>query len=79
MCFRQNEAISTFNANPQKLVGQFTYLGSNISSTKSDVNIRMGKAWIAIDKLSTKLKVDVSNKIKHEIKLHKNENLKWYK
>ena len=31
---------------------QFIYLGSNISSTESNVNIRIRKAWIIIDKLS---------------------------
>ena len=29
----------------------FTYLGSDISSTESDVNICMGNAWTAIDRL----------------------------
>ena len=33
-----------------KLANPFTYLGINISSTESDVNI--GKAWTAIDSLS---------------------------
>ena len=41
----------SLNGKPLKLVNQFTYLSSNISSTESDVNI--GKAWMAIDKLST--------------------------
>ena len=34
------------------LVDQFTYLGSNILSTESDVNICLGKGWNAIDSLS---------------------------
>ena len=37
-----------------KWVDQFTYLGSKISSTESDtIDERIGKAWTAIDKLST--------------------------
>ena len=40
MCFKQ-EAVSTFRGNPLKLVNQFTYLGSKISSIESDVNIHI--------------------------------------
>ena len=39
MCFKQDRAISTLNGKPLKLIDLFTYLGSNISSTESDVNI----------------------------------------
>ena len=35
-----------------KLVDQFIYLGSNTSSTESNVNIYIGKTWTIIDKLS---------------------------
>ena len=45
-----------------KLVNQFTYLGSNISSTESNINICIGKAWTVIDKLTTIWKSDFSNK-----------------
>ena len=38
MCLKREEAIFTQSGKPQKLVGQFTYLSSNISSTESDVN-----------------------------------------
>ena len=34
MCFNQNGAISSLNDKPQKLVDQFIYLSSNISSTQ---------------------------------------------
>ena len=47
MCFKQKGASSTL-----KLVEQFKYLGSNISSTGSDVNIRLVKAWNSVDWLS---------------------------
>ena len=36
-----------------KWIDQFIYLSSNISTTKSDINIHIGKAWTAIDRLST--------------------------
>ena len=51
LCFKQ-VAISTFSGKPLKLVEQFTCLGSNISSTESDVNIHVAKWWTSIDKLS---------------------------
>ena len=47
-------------------INQFIYLGSNILSTKSDINIHVGKAWIAIDWLMMKWKSDHSDKIKWE-------------
>ena len=36
-----------------KLVDQFEYHGGNISSTENDINIRIGKAEVEIDRLST--------------------------
>ena len=66
MCFNQDGVISTLNVKPLKLVDQFIYLSSNISSTESDVNICMGKAQITIDRLTTILKSDISDKIKPE-------------
>ena len=49
MSFKQDGTISTLNAKSLKLIDQFTYFGSNISSTESDVSICIGKAWTAID------------------------------
>ena len=46
--FKQEGAIFK----PLKLFGQLTYLGSNILSTESDVNISLAKAWTVTDKLS---------------------------
>ena len=45
-CFKRNDK-------PLKFVQQFIFLGGNISSAESDVNIRNGKTWTAIVKLST--------------------------
>ena len=44
------EAISTLSGRPLKLVGKFTYVDSNISSTESDANIRLVIVWSASDK-----------------------------
>ena len=57
--FNQDDDIS-LNGKPMKLVKQLTYLDSNISSTESDVNIQIGKAWIAIDWLTTTWKSNLS-------------------
>ena len=40
------------------------YLGSSVSSTESDVNIRLTIAWTAIDWLSITWKFDLYHKIK---------------
>ena len=40
------------------------YLGSSVSSTESDINMRLAKAWTAINRLSIIWKSDLSNKIK---------------
>ena len=37
MCFKQKGTISTVNSKPLIFVDQFTYIGSNISSTENDV------------------------------------------
>ena len=38
MCFNQRDVISTLNGSSLKLVDKFTYLGSSVSSTKTDIN-----------------------------------------
>ena len=47
-------------------MNQFLYLGSNISSTESDVNVRLTNVWNAIDGLSIIGKSDLSDKIKRD-------------
>ena len=51
--FDQKGAISTGNSKLLKFENWFTYLGRNILSTKSDVNIHFVKAWNVIDRLSS--------------------------
>ena len=65
MCFNQRGDISTLNSSSLKLVDKFTYLGSSVSSTETDINTRLTKAWIAIDRHSVIWKSDLADKIKH--------------
>ena len=64
MYFNQTGDISTLNGSSLKLVDKFTYLGSSVSSTETDINMRLAKAWTAIDRLSVIWKSDMTNKIK---------------
>ena len=65
MCFNQAGDISTLDGTSLKLVDKFTYLGSSVSSTEKDINMRLTKAWTAIDKLSIIWKSDLTDKMKH--------------
>ena len=63
-CFKQEGA--TLSGKHLKLVNQFTYLSSNISSTESDINIHEAKTWTAINRLSIIWKPDLYDKIKQD-------------
>jgi hypothetical protein len=54
ICYNQNHSgtIKSLNGENIKAVQEFTYLGSNIISTKRDVEIRLGKAWAALISLN---------------------------
>ena len=65
MCFNQTGDISTLNGSSLKLVDNFTYLGSTVSSTETDINTRLTKAWTAINRLSVIRKSDLTSKTKH--------------
>ena len=64
MCFNQTGDISTLNYSSLKLVDKFTNLGSIVSSTETDINTRLEKAWTDIDKLSVIWELDLPDKIK---------------
>ena len=64
MCFNQTGDISTLDGTSLKLGDKFTYLGSSVSSTEKDIDTRLTKAWIAIDKLSIIWKSDLTDKMK---------------
>ena len=50
-----------------KLVDKFTYLGSSVSSTVTNIDTRITKSWGAIDKLSVIRKSDMTDKMKRSI------------
>ena len=50
--FNQKGDICTRNGGSLKLVDNFTYLRSSISSTENDINMWLMKAWIVINRLS---------------------------
>ena len=75
--YKQDVTIFSFNYTPLKSVDQFLYLHTNIASTESDANIRIGKAWTNINTLVTKMKLDLSKRIKQEF-LHVTVSEQWY-
>ena len=64
MCFNQTGHISTRNGSSLKLVDEYTYLGSRVSSTETDIDMRLAKAWAALDRLSVIWKSDLTDKRK---------------
>ena len=52
------------NGSSLKLVNKFTYLGSSVSSTETDINTRLAKACTAIDKLTVIWKSYLTDKMK---------------
>ena len=64
MCVNQRGDISTLNGCSLKLVDKLTYLGSSVSSTETDINSRLAKAWTAIDSLSVIWKLHLTDKMK---------------
>ena len=47
MCYNQTGDFSTLDGTSLKQVDKFTYLGSSISSTEKDIDMRLTKAWTA--------------------------------
>ena len=64
MCFNPAGDISTLEGTSLKLVDKFTYLWSSVSSTEKDIDMRLMKAWTAIDKLSIIWKSNLTDKMK---------------
>ena len=64
MCFNQTSDISTLNGSSLKLVNKSTYLGSSVSSTETDIDTWIAKAWTAIESLSVIWKSDLTDKMK---------------
>ena len=64
MCYNQTGDITKLYGTPLKLVDKFTFLGSNVSSTEKDIDMRLTKVWTAIDRLSSIWKSDLTDKMK---------------
>ena len=64
MRYNQTGNISTLDGTPIKLVDKFTYLGSSVSSTEKDIDMRLTKAWTAINRLWSIWKSDLTDKMK---------------
>ena len=64
MCFNQTGDISTQGSSSLKVVDKFIYQGSSVSSTETDIDMWLTKAWRAIDNLSVIWTSDLTNKMK---------------
>ena len=64
MCFNQTD-ISALNGSSLKLVDKFTYLGSIVSSTETDIDTRLTTPWTAINRLLAIWKSDLTDKMIH--------------
>ena len=64
MCYNYTGDISTQDGTPLKLVDNFTYQRSSVSSTEKDTDTWLTKAWTAIDRLSIIWKSDLTDKMK---------------
>ena len=64
-CYNQTGDISTLNASSLKLADKFTYLESSVSSTETDIDTRLTKAWTPINRLWIIWKSYQSDKMKH--------------
>ena len=64
MCFNQTGDIFTLGGSSLKLVDKFTNIASCVSSTKKEIDMRLTKAWEAMDKLSVIWKSDLTDKVK---------------
>ena len=64
VCFNQRSDISTRIGISVKIVDKFTYLGNSVSSTDTDINTPIGKAWTVIDSILVIVKSDLTDEIK---------------
>ena len=64
MCFNRKSDISTLNSSSLKLVNKFTILGSGVSSTGTDIDTWLAKAWTAIKSLSVIWNSYITDKMK---------------
>ena len=67
MCYNQTGDISTLDGTTLKLVDNSPTLEAVSHQPKNDINIRLTKAWTAIDKLSIILKSNLTDKMKRSL------------
>ena len=66
MAYKQKGEIASLSGKILNRVEEFIYLGSNIASTEKDVNIRIGKAWTALTKLTQIWKSNLPDHMKRD-------------
>jgi len=66
MRFNQEGTMQTVKGETVKQVTSFVYLGSEVADSESDINIRIGKAWTALNKMKTIWESRLSNELKRQ-------------
>ena len=64
MCYNTTGTMTSLIKHNIKEVEDFTYLGSNVASTEKDIDIRIGKAWGALNKLKQVWKSNLPDNLK---------------
>ena len=64
MCFNLTGDIFILNGSSLKLVDKFTYLGNSVSSTDTDIDTWLTKAWTANNRISVIWESDLTGKMK---------------
>ena len=64
ICAIIKQEISTLNGSSLKQVDKFTYRGSSVFSTETDIDSRLAKAWTDIHRLSVIWKSYLTDKMK---------------
>ena len=64
MVFNNTGDIRATNGEKLKQVDDFQYLGSHLASTENDIQIRMTKAWAALNKMNKIWKSNLPRKLK---------------
>ena len=64
MCLNYTGNIFPLNGSSLKLVNKFNYLGSSVSSTETNNDTRLAKAWTAINRLLVIWNSDLIDKMK---------------
>ena len=66
LCYNTTGTMKSLSGDNIKQQEEFVYLGSNIASTKRDIEIRLGKAWGALDRLNKIWKSNLHANLKRD-------------